>query len=497
MTAPAPFRLYNTLTRSVADFEPLEPGRVKLYVCGMTVYDDCHVGHARAMMWFDVVVRYLRHRGWDVTFVRNFTDIDDKIIQRALDAGVEPLDWAQTYIDHFHRDAAALGLLTPDHEPRVSECLDAIRQLIGDIMSQGHAYQKGGSVWFDVPSFATYGQLSNQNPDDLRASADAGDKKGPHDFALWKGSKPGEPSWPSDWGPGRPGWHIECSAMCQVTLGNRIDIHGGGLDLVFPHHENEVAQAEAGTGERPFANYWMHNGLLTMSSGQKMGKSLGNVRNIVDLLQLFPAEALRLYYLRDHYRSPLPWDETALPKALAMLGRLYDAREVAMSFSGSEPAAQVAESLGADALLVLERGQTFVERFHRAMDNDFNSADALGHAFELARAINRLSNHKKAKKRAGPVVAPALQGLEVFAQATGLLQQSYADFQNDVKAKVLTSLGITAADVEQLLQDRAAARAAKDWARADDIRDTLTSKRILVMDHADGVEWRVDLTVDE
>jgi len=489
----APFRLYNTLTRMVEPFEPLEPGRILLYVCGVTVYDNAHIGHARAMVVFDVIVRYLRHRGWDVRYVRNFTDVDDKIINRAAELGEDPLALSRRHIDGFRRDAAALGLVPPTEEPMVSGSIDTILELIGMLVDREHAYVSDGSVWFAVETDRAYGKLSGQKVEELR-SADVGAKRAAADFALWKCAKPGEPAWDSPWGPGRPGWHIECSAMARHSLGDRIDIHGGGLDLVFPHHENEIAQSECGTGKEPFARYWMHNGLLTMKSGEKMGKSLGNVVDLVDLLQLYPAEALRIYYLQDHYRSPLPWSESALPDALSKLARLYEAREVAEQMEGAEDPDAVAESLGRDARTVLDLGRTFEDRFYAAMDDDFNTAQALGYAFELARAINRFSNHKKARRRGGPVVAPALSALGLLSEVFGLLTLDPAAFQEEVKDKRLAAMELSRESVEQLIADRATARAERDWARADTIRDRLTQLGIAVMDRPDGeVEWRVRL----
>lgn len=404
---PAPFRLYNTRTRSVEDFVPQAEDHITLYVCGMTVYDDAHIGHARAMVVFDTFVRFLRHRGWTVKFVRNFTDVDDKIIRRAVECREDALALAQRYIDHFHRDMADLGLAPPDVEPRVTTSIDCIVELIGRLVDRGHAYESSGSVWFDVGSHADYGRLSGQRVDELRSEDAGAGKRSSADFALWKATKPGEPCWPSPWGPGRPGWHVECSAMAWKTLGETIDIHGGGLDLVFPHHENEVAQSECAHGAR-YANYWMHNGLLTMQSGQKMGKSLGNVVNIHELLGDYPAEALRLYYLQNHYRHPLPFDENALPDALGMLARLYEAREVAEAMGGDEEPDSVARALGVDAMRVLELSRSFEQVLYACLDDDFNTAAALGHTFELARAVNRMSNHKKATRRGGPVAAEAL-----------------------------------------------------------------------------------------
>ncbi|MFT7579283.1 MAG: cysteinyl-tRNA synthetase [Myxococcota bacterium] len=487
-----PFRLYSTLTRRVEDFEPLEPGKVSLYVCGNTVYDNAHVGHGCAMVIFDSFVRYLRHRGWDVRFVRNFTDVDDKIIRRAAEKGEEPLALAQRFIDSYRRDADALGLLVPDAEPRVSTSIPAILDLTKALIDNGNAYVAEGTVWFSVETFDGYGMLSGQIVSELR-SADASDgKTAPADFALWKAAKPGEPSWESPWGPGRPGWHIECSAMAIEQLGKTIDIHGGGLDLLFPHHENEIAQSECGSDAR-FARYWMHNGLLTMSSGQKMGKSLGNVIDVADALAVFPAQTLRLYYLQNHYRSSIPWDDEALPSALQMLSRLYEARETAEAMGGSEDADLVAKELGPDAQAVLDLGRGFSDKFYAAMDEDFNTAKALGDLFEMSRAINRFANHKKAKKRGGPLVAHAIKAFEQVADATGLLSQPTADFLEEVKDKRLNAMGVTREEVEGLLEKRLQFRAEKRWADADAVRDELDKKQILVMDKPDGVEWRVRL----
>jgi len=492
-SSPSELRLYSTLTRSVEPFAPLEEGKIGLYVCGMTVYDDAHVGHAKVFTVTDTFVRYLRHRGWTVTYVRNFTDVDDKIIRRAAERDEDPAVLAQRHIDHFHRDMDALGLLRPDHEPRVSTSIDAIVDLTSKLVDRGHAYASDGSVWFSVPSDDAYGKLSGQNVDELRSADVGGGKKHSADFALWKAHKPGEPSWESPWGPGRPGWHIECSAMCAATLGTTIDIHGGGLDLVFPHHENEVAQSECGHGE-PFANVWMHHGLLTMTSGRKMGKSEGNAIGIAAILEQFPAEALRLYYLQAHYRSPLPWDEhTALPEALGMLARLYEAREVAEAMGGEEEPDNVARSLGADAMTCLELGRGFRTALYAALDDDFNTAAALGLAFELARAVNRVSNHKKAKRRAGPVVAPALEAFTLLGESLGLLTLSTEAFHQEIRDKRLPLLGLSTEAVEAKLLARAEARAARDWSRADAIRDELEAASIVVMDGDGGSEWRVRL----
>lgn len=488
----APFKIYNTRTRSLEDFAPIEAGKIRLYACGNTVYDHCHIGHARGMIVFDSFVRYLRHREWDVDFVRNFTDVDDKIINRANELGEDPLALSARFIGEYHADAAAMGLDTPNQEPKVSESMDDILSMIQSLIDAGNAYQNEGSVWFDVGSFPEYGSLSGQKVEELRSADEVAGKRSPADFALWKAVKPGEPSWPSTWGDGRPGWHVECSAMAKATLGDTVDIHGGGLDLVFPHHENEVAQSVCGN-KADYARVWMHHGLLTMASGQKMGKSFGNCINVKVALEEFPAETLRLYYLQNHYRSPLPWGDTALPEALGMLSRLYEAREAAEAMGGEEPAASVAKSMGADAQTVLDLGECFSKRFYAAMDKDFNTALAIAHLMELSRAINRFGNLKKANKRGGPVVAAALKAFALAAEAMGLMRMTSEEFHAQVKDKRLTAMGIEPADIEKLIEERGTARAEKNWSRADEIREELEGKSILVMDSADGVQWRVKL----
>ena len=487
---PAPFKIYNTRSRSVEPFSPLEPGKVGIYVCGMTVYDRCHMGHARAMVVFDAFVRYLRFRGWSVNFVRNFTDVDDKIIQRAQERGEDPIALSARFIDAFHEDADALGLIRPDAEPKVSESIGGIQDLIRSLISKGNAYVNDGTVWFDVKSLPSYGRLSGQKVDELQSPDTVSGKKHPADFALWKAVKPGEPSWPSPWGPGRPGWHIECSAMSMECLGKTMDIHGGGLDLVFPHHENEIAQSEAHTGCTYF-NYWMHNGMLTMANGQKMGKSLGNVWNVQNALREFPAEALRMYYLQALYRSPLPWGDDALTDSLSALCRLYEAREVAEAMNGQEDAAHVARDLGEDAQRVLDLTARFESQFLGALDDDFNTAKAMAVVFELVRAVNRFANHKKARKRGGPVVAGALAAFQLVADALGLLSTDVHSFQEEVKTKRCAAMGIELADIEAKVAARTNARANKDWAESDRLRDELEHAGVVLMDGAERTSWRI------
>lgn len=480
-------RIYDTRARALVPFTPLVAGQVSLYLCGMTTYDDAHIGHARSAVIFDAITRYLRWRGNTVRYVRNFTDIDDKIIRRAAQSGEPPADLAERYVRRYQEDMAALGLVPPDVEPRVSEHIDDIIALISTLVERGHAYPAAGSVWFSVRSDPNYGALSNQSPDQLKGK-EAGAKRAPEDFALWKATRPGEPAWDSPWGPGRPGWHIECSAMSVRHLGESFDIHGGGLDLVFPHHENERAQSEsAGHG---YAQYWLHHGMLTVRGG-KMGHSLGNFITIRDLLRAYPAEALRLFYLQGHYRSPLPYDAHAVDRALAMASRLYDAFAVTLA----PPAPSPNPHPEAEALLALAEG--FEDRLRAVMDQDFNTAAALAEAFTLARAVNRIAQSPKILRRAGAALAAAGDAFRSFSEATGLLQQPPAAFTAEVRRKRIASLGLTAAQVEAQLAARTAARAARDWATADDIRASLRAQGVEVRDTPDGgSDWRILLEVD-
>jgi len=502
------FRVYNTLTRKLEDFTPLQPGHIGLYVCGMTVYDHAHVGHARAMVVFDALVRYLGAHGWEVNFVRNFTDVDDKIIRRAAELGEEPMALAERYIASFREDTQALGLASPTHEPRVSTSIGSIIDMIAHLVDNGHAYVNEGTVWFAVDTFAEYGKLSGQKVDELKSADEVPGKRSGADFALWKAAKPGEPEWESPWGPGRPGWHIECSAMSREHLGAHFDIHGGGLDLVFPHHENEIAQSECGNKDH-FANVWMHNGLLVVDDGAKMkggvaadaddgpvkmGKSLGNVFNIRDALAAFPAEALRFYYLQAHYRSPLPWNgESSLPNALAQLMRLYEARERAEQMGGEGSADLIAREMGEAAQAVLEQGRGFVERYDAALAQDFNTPKALSYLFELARAINRFADAKKALKRGGPVVAPALAAFDHVRATLNLAAMDTRSFHEEVKHKRLAAMGLSVEAIDALMAERDTCRQERRWADADRVRDDLAERQILVMDTPEGSTWRLQL----
>jgi len=500
-----PIKVYNSFKRSLEPLVPLEPGKLGMYVCGMTVYDLCHIGHARAMITFDVIYRYLRHRGYEVTYVRNHTDVDDKIIERAQALGEDPLELSGRFIEALDEDLAGFGLLPPSHEPRVSEHMPQILGTIQAIVDNGHGYAVDGDVFFDVPSQRGYGYLSGRDVEKMRAGeriAVDPRKRHPADFALWKSVKPGEPSWDSPWGPGRPGWHIECTAMGQHYLGPQFDIHGGGNDLVFPHHENEIAQAEAAAGVHPFVKYWLHNGMVTMldEAGEpvKMSKSLGNVVSIRSLLRQMPGEALKLLYLQHHYRSPVPFSAAGLSQALSMLDRLYQAKEVALR--GQQlvadddrqlSAAEEARGMGGPALALAELVDGFEERFHAAMDADFNSSLAIGHLFELAKAVNRLANAKRAFKRAAAVMAAAVPCYELVAGVLGVGAMDPTEFFEEMRVKRLAAMGLERAQVESLLADRAQARQDRDWARADSIREQLDQHSVVVMDTPEGTSWRI------
>ncbi len=493
--------LYNTLARSDEAFEPLQPGKVRIYVCGMTVYDYCHIGHARAMVTFDVVTRWLRERGYQVTYVRNHTDVDDKIIQRAAELGEDPLALSARFIAALDEDLDRLGLLRPDIEPKVSEHLPAIVAMVQQLVDKGHAYAVEGDVWFSVESFSSYGQLSGKKIDDLRAGeriAVDGRKRHPGDFALWKAAKEGEVSWESPWGPGRPGWHIECSAMSAQHLGETFDIHGGGIDLVFPHHENEIAQSECASGKQPMARYWMHNGHLTLvdESGEpvKMSKSLGNVIRIRDLLDEAPAEALRLVYLDSQYRKPLPFGPSRIQEALAGVERVYLARQVLEAIAANPLAAsaeQVAAELQGDAQDLYEQAVSFPSRFAEAMDDDFGTAQALGMLFDLARVVNRFGNHKKWWARSAGLASLALQCFRLSGRVLGIGGRDSAEFFDELTEKLLRRQGLDRAEIEARVAARQQARADRDWARADQLRDELDQLGVVLMDSAEGTAWRM------
>ncbi|MEJ2717483.1 MAG: cysteine--tRNA ligase [Deltaproteobacteria bacterium] len=479
-------RIYNTLTRKKEDFEPIEPGKVKMYVCGVTVYDMCHIGHARSIVLFDVIYRYLMNRGYEVTYVRNFTDVDDKIINRANELGEDWKSLAERFIQEFYRDMDALGVKRPTVEPKATEHIAQIQALIGNLISAGHAYETDGDVMFSVDSFKGYGKLSGKRIEELRAGARIGideKKKNPLDFALWKSAKPGEPYWDSPWGEGRPGWHIECSAMSMHYLGTGFDIHGGGADLTFPHHENEIAQSEAGSGTQ-FVKYWIHNGFVNIRA-EKMSKSLGNVLNIRDILEKIHPEALRLFLLSSHYRSPLDYNENSIREASTGLERLYGAMAALRTLMEAEG---TSERLPGE-LVGIE------DRFTSAMDDDFNTPRGLAVLFEAARAINRISS-ATGPRRADIPSRALLSNVDreissAAANILGLLTEDPADFVDKRRTAGVTDLGVTGEEVEAMIAERARARQEKNYQRADEIRSQLEAKGILLEDSPQGTTWKV------
>jgi len=455
-------KIYNDLSRSKETFEPLQPGKVNLYVCGMTVYDLCHLGHARVMVVFDVVYRYLKAVGYDVTYIRNITDIDDKIINRANENGEPFHELTERFIQAMHEDSDALGIIPPDAEPKATDHIAEIISMCEKLIEKGHAYvADNGDVYYDVYSFPTYGKLSGKSLDDLQAGArvEPGDvKRNPLDFALWKSAKPDEPSWQSPWGDGRPGWHIECSAMSTKALGDTFDIHGGGADLTFPHHENEIAQSEGATGH-PFVKYWMHNGFVRIND-EKMSKSLGNFFTVREILERYQAEEVRYFILTSQYRSPLNYGDEHLDNARNALTRFYTA------LRGLPEATPTADS-------------QFEKDFHAAMQDDFNTPEALATLFELVREINRV----RAEDETAAAALAAL--LRQLGDLIGILQ---SDAESYLRGGASANDGD--AEIDALVAQRNEAKANKDWGTADEIRNKLQEMGIVLEDGPSGTTWR-------
>lgn len=488
--------VYNTLTRKKEEFVPLESGRVRLYVCGVTVYDHCHIGHARSAIVFDVIYRYLLHLGYDVTYVRNFTDIDDKIIRRANEEGTDYRTIADRYVATFHADMDALGVLRPTSEPFATEHIPEMIAIIKVLMEKGVAYQSGTDVYFGVERFPEYGKLSGRLLEDMVAGARVEpdvNKMNPLDFVLWKGSKPGEPSWDSPWGPGRPGWHIECSAMGSSHLGKTMDVHGGGKDLIFPHHENEIAQSEAAFGV-PFVRFWLHNGFVNIHN-EKMSKSLGNFLTIRDVLSKVHPETLRLFVLSKHYRSPVDFCDETIGEAERGLEKLYGTLAAAMDRTPESADSGISEKAmqSQDGDLYQETCR-LPDAFHEAMDNDFNTAQAIGHLFGLQRHMQRFLDRHGQKKLKGPAAALVRRGaagLLQHANILGLLQGAPEAFFDDLRALKIKVLGLKAEEVEEIIGLRHEARQAKDFAEADRLRKILEEKKIQLEDSPQGTRWRV------
>jgi len=453
--------VFNTLTRKKQSFEPIKPGHVGIYVCGVTTYDYCHIGHARTYVAFDIVVRYLRKLGYDVKYVRNITDLDDKIIKRAAEKGEDFHQVTERFIGEMHKDFDALNLVRPDIEPRVTSHMDEIIQMIESLIENGNAYEAGnGDVLFDVSTFNDYGKLSRQDLEQLQAGARVdvdSAKQDPLDFVLWKAAKAGEPSWSSPWGEGRPGWHIECSAMNKKHLGTTFDIHGGGSDLAFPHHENEIAQSCC-ANHSEYVKYWMHSGMVQVDN-EKMSKSLGNFFTIRSVLEQYDAETVRYFLLSSHYRSQLNYTQENLDQAHSALERLYTALR------------DIKPQAANEAL----RSQ-YWQSFQQAMDDDLNAPEAMSVLFEVAREINR--NRDSAPDTAAQLAHVLIE----LAEVMGLLQQSPEEFLQGDDDDV--------AKIEALIAKRNQARSDKDWAAADEARDELTNMGIVLEDGAEGTRWR-------
>lgn len=465
-------KIYNTMTRSKEEFVPINENKVGIYVCGPTVYDYIHIGNARPMIVFDTLRRYLLYKGYDVNYVSNFTDVDDKIIKRALEEGVTSAEISERYIEEVKKDMEALNVLEATTHPKATEEIPDMIEMVKTLIDKGHAYEVNGTVYFRTRSFPGYGKLSKKNIDDLEAGhrdikvAGEDEKEDFLDFVLWKPKKEGEPSWPSPWGEGRPGWHLECSVMSKKYIGDIIDIHAGGEDLIFPHHENEIAQSEA-ANDVEFARYWMHNAFLKID-GEKMSKSLGNFFTIRDIGKKYPLQVIRFFMLSAHYRSPLNFSDTLVEASKASLERILNA------MSRLEDAAGVAQEREAtqEEKELLSKVSDYVVKYENAMEDDLNTADAISVIFELV----KLANSSISSDNARSVIAEVYDTIGRLCDVLGIITK--------------TEKEILDADVEALIEERQAARKAKNFARADEIRDTLAAQGIILEDTREGVKWK-------
>lgn len=462
-------KVYNTLNNKKEEFVTLEEGKVKMYVCGPTVYNFIHIGNARPFIIFDTFRRYLEYRGYDVTYVQNFTDVDDKIIKRSIEEGITPLEVADKYIKEYFIDCDGLGIKRADVHPRVTENIDQIIDFIKNLEDKGFAYESNGDVYYDVKKFEDYGKLSNQNQDDLEAGARIEvneNKHNPMDFVLWKAKKEGEPGWESPWGEGRPGWHIECSVMSKRYLGETIDVHAGGLDLTFPHHENEIAQSEALSG-KPFAKYWMHNGYINIDN-EKMSKSKGNFFTVRDISKIYDLEVVRFFMLSAHYRNPVNFSDEMLNQAKAGLERLYNTKEK-LTFTLSKAGDSKLSDLEKELVSEIDK---FRDKFIYAMDDDINTADGVSTIFELAKFINTHVDENSSKEFVETLLA-------MFNELTGVINIVYKD-----KEEVLDE------EIEDLINKRTEAKKNKQFDLADQIRQDLLDKGIVLEDTRQGVKWK-------
>jgi cysteinyl-tRNA synthetase len=485
-------RVYNTMTGKKEEFIPLQEKKVGMYVCGVTVYDLCHIGHARSAIVFDSIYRYFRYRGYDVTFVRNFTDIDDKIIKKANEEEVDCKSIAEKYIGEFNIDMGGLGLEKPSVEPKATEHIPEMIQLISTLIQKGFAYQGGNDIFFSVEKFNHYGKLSKRNLEDMQAGArvDIDEKKeNPLDFALWKGSKPGEPFWESPWGRGRPGWHIECSVMSQKYLGETFDIHGGGRDLTFPHHENEIAQSEAASG-KSFVRYWIHNGFVNINK-EKMSKSLGNILTIKEILKAWHPEVLRLFFLSHHYRSPVDYSEDSFLEAKSGLDRFYTTLN-AIQEELKKPLSQ--KKLDSPVVENCRQAiESFQARFEEAMDDDFNTAQALGYFYDLQTHLNSLLSLSKGQptEEIASLLKRGFDHLLTKGWVFGLFRDDPEKYLAQQRVEGLKKLNLTEEEILQFIEERNLARKEKNYKRADEIRNNLLSKGIVLEDTPSGTNWKL------
>ena len=487
-------KLYNTLSGKKEEFVPLQPGKVTIYACGVTVYDYSHLGHARGAVAFDLIQRYFRRKGFDVTYVRNFTDVDDKIINRAKEEGVSAADVARKYIDAYQEDMKRLGVGRADVEPKATEHIHEMIEVIQGLVRKGHAYVVDGDVYFSVASFKDYGKLSKRNLDDLKAGARVEvdeRKQAPLDFALWKASKPGEPAWDSPWGPGRPGWHIECTAMGFKHLGTTFDIHAGGKDLVFPHHENEIAQSEAYSGKR-FVNFWLHNGFVNINQ-EKMSKSLGNFFTIRDILNEYDAEVVRLFLLSTHYRSPIDFSDANLKDARAGLDRFYTMKEAILKFLAGKrtPAVRPEDVIEVSDRPLYEKIQNLPNSFEEAMDDDFNTAFAIGLIYDLVRDINRFLSEVDRKNQDGAffILVSAGAAFDDVGKTLGLFVRTPEEWFSEGR-RTDAKVRLSVERIEELIHLRNEARSRKDWPEADRIRKILDDGGVELFDRPDGTVWK-------
>jgi cysteinyl-tRNA synthetase len=462
-----------------------------MYVCGVTVYDVCHIGHARNAVVFDVIYRYLQYRGHDVAYVRNFTDVDDKIITRAQHEHTTTEEIAARYINEFTDDMDTLGLKRPTVEPRATDHIPDMITMIQRLIDKGHAYVIEGDVFFSVESFSEYGKLSNRTLEEMQAGARIGvndRKRNPLDFALWKAAKPGEPAWESPWGQGRPGWHIECSTMSQRYLGDTFDIHGGGKDLIFPHHENEIAQAE-GTTDQTFARYWLHNGFITVNR-EKMSKSLGNFLTIRDVLTRYHPEVLRFFLLSRHYRSPIDYSEDEMEVARRHMERFYETLAgIERAVAREEDRQEIVEGFSPGEMAVYRTAEGFSAAFQAAMDDDFNTASALAVLFELTPGLNRILQHPSANR--AQILRKGREAFDELGSVLGLFQEDPREFLEIGRNKKLQRLSLAPNTIEHLIDERSRARKEKNWAKADEIRDRLARDGIALHDGPDGTSWTI------